>query len=133
MANCSKKRSSLPPGGQQPRIPILDTLSATQSSCFGALWLAHWRSDWHRYYLGVNLPNSSRCRQDLTTLSIQAVDESGRKLELGCLFESAQMGYEQMIPKGRLLLDGDEVVLEAWCGEVESEAKSCLASGRALG
>jgi fumarylacetoacetase len=58
------------------------------------------------------------------------VDTQGRKLELGCLWEATETGTKSVMIVAeedgkatgepevlQFLLDGDEIVLEGWCGD----------------
>ena len=51
---------------------------------------------------------------------MQGVSETGRKLQLGCLFETYRMKYEaqtlQDDSKLEFLKDGDKVTFNGWCG-----------------
>ncbi|TKA77179.1 hypothetical protein B0A49_04276 [Cryomyces minteri] len=55
------------------------------------------------------------------TISGDAEDGHGNKLELGCLYEATKAGTQSVaLADGtelKYLHDGDEVVLEAWCGD----------------
>lgn len=56
------------------------------------------------------------------------MDSNGRKLELGCLYEATQAGTVQVeLPDGtrmKYLEDGDEVILQAWCGDTNGDGIS---------
>ncbi|TEA15490.1 Fumarylacetoacetase [Colletotrichum sidae] len=62
------------------------------------------------------------------TVSGDAQDGEGRKLELGCLYEATNAGTRDVqLPDGttiKYLGDGDEVILQAWCGDMEGNGVS---------
>ncbi|KAG0127783.1 hypothetical protein HOY82DRAFT_60683 [Tuber indicum] len=68
------------------------------------------------------------------TISGDAVDADGKKLELGCLYEATEGGTKSVRLQAedgsgqaelRYLLDGDEVVFEAWCGDMKLGFGEC--------
>ena len=57
----------------------------------------------------------------------QGVDEKGKKLELGCLFETTEAGTKTLTFEDgevlKFLKDGDEIILEGWCGAADGTMK----------
>ena len=66
------------------------------------------------------------------------MDRDGNKTELGCLFEATQAGTKDItLPNGsamKYLLDGDEIVLTAWCAhETGGDVGATLGFGECRG
>lgn len=68
------------------------------------------------------------------------MDADGKKLELGCLYEATEGGTKSVMLQAKdgsgqaelkYLLDGDEVVFEAWCGDMKLGFGECR--GRLVG
>jgi len=61
------------------------------------------------------------------TVSGDAVDQKGKKLELGCLFETTEAGTKSLTLEDgevlKFLKDGDEIVLEGWCSDANGNMK----------
>ena len=71
------------------------------------------------------------------TVSGDGRDAKGEKTELGCLFEVTEAGTKSRELEGgevlRFLEDGDEVVLEGWCGESNSKEGMKIGFGECRG
>ncbi|KAH8594882.1 hypothetical protein B0O99DRAFT_623859 [Bisporella sp. PMI_857] len=69
------------------------------------------------------------------TISGDAVDDQGRKMELGCLYEATQAGSKYVTltdgTQMKYLDDGDEIILEAWCED--TNGKKILGFGECRG
>ena len=60
----------------------------------------------------------------------QGTDENGKKKELGCLFEATLDGQQSFAfddgQKLQYLEDGDEIILEGWCGSKSVGLGQCI-------
>ena len=70
-------------------------------------------------------PPMHKCA-DLSSI-MQKTDRAGKKLELGCLYEATEAGTKSLtLSDGKplqYLNDGDEIILEAWCGDGDGKGK----------
>jgi len=61
------------------------------------------------------------------TVSGDGVDQKGKKLELGCLFETTEAGSKSVTLEDgedlKFLKDGDEIILDAWCSDTDGTVK----------